>query len=301
MKGNHQATIRKRIIGAVLLAVLGVLLLALLSVNSLIERNKDYLVGRMEEALQRKLSVDKIDAALWPVGVRFENFAALDDPAFSAGDFLRAKELRVELRPLPLLIGRLRLKRIVLQSPAVTIVRDAAGRYNFASHARSRENDRDSADNSKKAPGAERNGRFLVAFLTVIDGALRYHDLRNGAELEARQINLEINDFEWDAPFDVHLEAAVMAAQRNLKLKVRAGPIAGHYDYRDVPLSGELQADALDLGKINAALPQFRKALPRALRFRGVYTVNELKFKGALNDLSLKGTVSGTDASFRFE
>jgi hypothetical protein len=48
-------------------------------------------------------------------------------------------------------------------------------------------------------------------------------------------------------------------------------------------------------------VPQFRKALPRALRFDGIYTIKDLKFKGTLNNLSLKGAVTGTDASFRFE
>ena len=71
--------------------------------------------------------------------------------------------------------------------------------------------------------------------------------------------------------------------------------------HRDVPFDGEIHADALDMGKVNTALPQFRKALPKALRFDGVYTIKDLKFKGTLNNLSLKGAVTGTDASFRFE
>ena len=92
-----------------------------------------------------------------------------------------------------------------------------------------------------------------------------------------------------------------MADKHNLKFKSRVGPIAGNRDYRDVPVDGEINADAFDMGKVNIALPQFRKALPKALRFDGVYTIKDLKFKGTLNNLSLKGAVTGTDASFRFE
>jgi uncharacterized protein involved in outer membrane biogenesis len=291
---------RTRIMGGVVLGSIAALVLAALSVNFLVRRNKDYLIGRMEQALQREVSADEIEVALWPVGVRFGNLAALDDPAFSAGDFLRAQELRIELRPLPLLIGRFRLKRIVLQSPAVTIVCDAAGRYNFARHAGNGRSD--NMDGREKASTEKREARTLwVTGLTVFDGTLRYRDLKSGRELTATQINLKVDDFEWDEPFEVHLEAAVMAAEQNLRLKVRAGPIAGNWDYRDIPFEGGIQADALDLGKVNAALPQFRKSLPGALRFDGVYTVKDLKFKGTLNNLSLKGAVSGTDASFRFE
>ncbi len=293
---------RKRIIGAVVLAMSGVLVLTVLNVNFLVRRNKDYLIGQVEQALGRKITVDKIEVTLTPVGARLVNFAMADDPAFSAAAFLRAKDLQVDLRLLPLLIGQFRLKRLVLESPVITIVRDARGQYNFASNARNEKSDRDSADSSKNASDRKQDSQlFLVASLNVSDGTLRYRDLKNGSELTATLINLEVNDFEWDEPFDIQLEAAVMAAKHNLKFKSRVGPIAGNRDYRDVPLDGDIRADALDLGKVNNAMPQLRKALPKALRFDGVYTIKDLKFKGTLNNLSLKGAVTGTDASFRFE
>ena len=293
---------RKRIIGAVVLAMSGVLVLTVLNVNFLVRRNKDYLIGQVEQALGRKITVDKIEVTLTPVGARLVNFAMADDPAFSAAAFLRAKDLQVDLRLLPLLIGQFRLKRLVLESPVITIVRDARGQYNFASNARNEKSDRDSADSSKNASDRKQDSQlFLVASLNVSDGTLRYRDLKNGSELTATLINLKVNDFEWDEPFDIQLEAAVMAAKHNLKFKSRVGPIAGNRDYRDVPLDGDIRADALDLGKVNNAMPQLRKALPKALRFDGVYTIKDLKFKGTLNNLSLKGAVTGTDASFRFE
>jgi uncharacterized protein involved in outer membrane biogenesis len=295
---------RKRIIAAVALALSGVLVLAVLNVNFLVRRNKDYLIGRLEQALGRKVTVDNIEVTFSPVGARLVNFAMADDPAFSADAFLLAKDLRVDFRFLPLLIGQFRFKRLVLESPLITIVRDARGQYNFASSAHNEKNEREKADDSKTASAKKPDSLlFLIASLNVSDGTLRYRDLKNG-ELTATQINLKINGFEWDEPFepfDIELEAAVMAAKPNLKFKSRLGPIGGNADYRNVPLDGDIHVDALDLGKVNAVLPQFRKALPRALRFDGVYTIDDLKFKGTLNNLSLKGAVTGTDASFRFE
>jgi uncharacterized protein involved in outer membrane biogenesis len=293
---------RKRIIGTVVLALTGLLILTVLNVNFLVRRNKDYLISQVEQALGRKITVDKIEVTLSPVGARLVNFAMTDDPAFSAEDFLRAKDLQVDLRLLPLLIGQIRLKRIVLASPLIAIVRDARGQYNFASHSLNEKSDGDSADSGKNASAKKQYRQlFWVPSLNVSDGTLLYRDLKNGGELRATQINLKVNDFEWDEPFDIELEAAVMAGQHNLKFKSRIGPIAGKRDYRDVPLDGDIHADALDLGKVNTALPQFRRALPKALRFDGVYTIKDLKFKGTLNNLSLKGAVTGTDASFRFE
>ncbi|HKY07238.1 MAG TPA: hypothetical protein VJQ55_03310, partial [Candidatus Binatia bacterium] len=130
---------------------------------------------------------------------------------------------------------------------------------------------------------------------------LRFRDLTDGSELAATQINLKTTEMESGDSFEIHLAAAVMAAKPNLQLVTQIGAIADHPNFRDVPLAGEINATDLDLGKVNKALPRFSKALPRALRFDGVYTIKDLKFAGTLNNLSLKGAVTGTDASFRFE
>jgi uncharacterized protein involved in outer membrane biogenesis len=292
----------KRIIVAVAAALAGVLVLALLTVNFLVQHNRDYLIGRAEQALGRKVSTDQIEVTYWPVGARLKNFALPDDPAFSTENFLLAKDLRVELRLLPLFIGQFRPKRIALDSPRITIVRDAAGSYNFARAARNEKKVLGRAGATKISSLEKQVSQLLLTpSLTISDGTLRYRDLRDGGELVVSRIDLKVSDYEQDQLLEIQLEAAVIASKPNFQLKSRIGPMAGNRDYRNVPLDGEINADALDLGKFNKALPQFRKALPRALRFDGIYTIKELKFTGTLNHLSLKGTVTGTDGSFRFE
>lgn len=293
---------RKRIFIAVAAALAGVLGLALLSVGFLAQRNKDYLIYRAEQAFGRKISMDRIEVTLWPLGARLKNFAIADDPAFSAEDFLRAKDFQLELRLLPLFIGQFRPKRISLESPSITLVRDTAGRYNFSGADRNEEKALTRAGKIKNgAPEKQNNYLLLISSLNISDGTLHYRDLRAGSDPVVSQINLKISDFQQDQPFEVQLEAAIMAAKPNLQLKSQIGPMAERRDYRDVPLDGEINANDLDLGMINKALPQFRKALPRVLRFDGIYTIKDLKFTGTLNHLSLKGAVTGTDASFRFE
>src|SRR5262249_43968977 len=142
---------------------------------------------------------------------------------------------------------------------------------------------------------------IVVPSLNVSDGTLRYRDLANGGELTVTQVNLQVNDFGWDKAFEIELEAAVMAVKRNLKFKSRVGPIAKARDYGDVFIDGHIQANDLDLGKINRTAPQLQKFLPKELRFEGIYTIQDLQFRGTLNNLSLKGAVTGTDASVRFE
>lgn len=287
----------KRIWIGVGVVLAGILVLALLNVNVLLQRSKGYLIGRAEQALGRKVSLDQIEVTLWPVGIRLANFALADDPAFSANDLLRAKDVRVDFQLLPLILGQFRPAKVTLESPRLTLIRDTAGRYNFATAAR-----RNRADGSKNLSDETPNRRpAWIPALKITDGALHYRDRQSGGELRVSRIDLEASNFEPDRPFELQLEAAVVVSHSNFRLKSHIGPAAGHKDYGDIPIDGEINADELDLGSVNKALPQFRKSVPRALRFDGIYTIRHLKFKGTLNKLSLKGAVTGTDASFRFD
>ncbi|HUK39624.1 MAG TPA: AsmA family protein [Candidatus Acidoferrales bacterium] len=292
---------RKRIIGTVTVALCAVLILTIFNVNFLVQRNKDYLLGRLEQALGRKVSAEKIDVTLIPVGVRLVNFTMADDPSFSDGTLVRAKELRVNFRLLPLLIAKFRPGEVVLVAPLVTIVRNTKGEYNFTSGMSKRLEGNTGDGRTNPSTHNQNRPSILIHSINLSDGTLRYRDLTNGGELTVTQVDLKVNDFEWDEPFEIELEAAVMAVKRNLRFKSRIGPIADARDYGNVFLDGDIQADDLDLGKINRVAPQLQRFLPKELRFEGVYTIQDLKFRGKLNNLSLKGAVTGTDASVRFE
>jgi len=198
-----------------------------------------------------------------------------------------------------LLLGRLQPANMTLDSPLITIVRDLDGRYNYEPQA----GERKSAPNRTNRDNQIPRDRQLIALaaLQITNGELRYRDLKNDGELAVSQIELTVSDFDEDEPVEMRLSAAVMTGKPTLRFNIRIGPIAGIRDYRNYPIEGDLNAERLDLGKVNRALPQFRRATPKHLRFDGIYDIKDLKFKGTLNNPSLKGAVSGTDASFRFD
>jgi len=122
------------IAGTVLVFLCVMVVLALLSVNSLINRNRDYLVNRAEQALGRKVSVGKVGVSLWNgIGVRLNDFSLSDDPSFSSGEFIRAKDLQVNLKILPLLSKEIEIKRLILHKPVIGVRRNKNGTFNFAS------------------------------------------------------------------------------------------------------------------------------------------------------------------------
>ena len=289
---------RKPIIAAGLVLTC-LVIVAAWNVNFIVERNKDYLLGRLARAFGHAITSDKIEISYQPFALRMANLAIAGDPGDSANPLVLAKDMQVKLRFLPLFLGRLQPAKITLDSPVITIVRDADGRYNYE------------PQGGERKPPANRTNRsdqrandrqiFALAAVQITNGTLRYRDLKNDSEIVLSQIDLRQSDFDEDEPVELQLTAAVMTAKPNLKFNIRVGPIAGIGDYRNYPIEGNLNAKNLDLGKVNRALPLFRRATPKHLRFDGIYDINDLKFKGTLNNPSLKGAVSGTDASFRFD
>jgi len=289
---------RKHIIAAALV-VASLLLVAVWSVNFLVERNKDYLLGRLARTLGHGVSAAKIEISYLPMTVRLANPVVAGDPADPANPLVRAKNMQINLRLLPLLLGRLQPDNVTLDSPLITIVRDLDGRYNYEPPAGERKGNPTRTSRNNRLPRDLR--LFPLAAAQITNGELRYRDLKSDGELIVSQIELTVSDFDEDEPVEVQLSAAVMTAKPNLKFNIRVGPIAGIRDYRNYPIEGDLNAERLDLGKVNRALPHFRRATPKHLRFDGIYDIKDLKFKGTLNNPSLKGAVSGTDASFRFD
>ncbi len=275
------------------IVVIGLFVLAALNVNFLVTRYQDYLLGRLGQAIGQPVRAGSLGLSLIPFVLTAQS---IEVGADQVNPILKAKSLRFAARILPLLLGQLRAAHMALDTPIIFIQRDANGRYNFEA---TPERSNSTTGQSEKTSGAPKE--FIIPPIQIGHGTLRFRDANADQELTVSNIELTLSGDDLDQPVEIELSAAVMSAKPNLKLKSRIGPIAGIRDHRDYPLDGELNAEQLDLGKINQALPRFRKALPKHLRFDGIYGIKALKFKGSLNKPALKGAVKGTDASFRFE
>ncbi|PYJ14951.1 MAG: hypothetical protein DME96_14635, partial [Verrucomicrobia bacterium] len=292
------------IVGVVLLLLCVAGVVAVLNVNSYIARNKDYLISQAEQALGRKVSVDDVEVSLWNgIGFRLTDFAMSDDPAFSSNEFVRAKDLQVNLKFLPLLRRDVQVKKLILHNPTISIIRNAKGDFNFSTIAKTeKEKKEDGAKKQKKeaAPKEkEAPSTFFVSLVDISAGDVSYRDQKDGTNLQLRQINLEVEDLDFDRPFTVNLAAALFASKQNLKIKTVVGPLSRGADFRDVPLDGEINVDPLDLSQLEAAVPKVRSALPKNLDLAGVFRIENLKLKGTLKNLALKGQIVGNDGSIR--
>jgi len=288
------------IAGAILLVLIVVALIGLLNINALIARNKGYLIEQAESALGRKISVDQVQATIFSgIGARLTNFAMADDPAYASGDFVRAKDLQVIVKFWPLLSKSVQVKQVILHDPVIQIVRNRDGNFNFSTIGKKAKEKKDEREKADRAP-EEQKSALLISLVDISNGNIRYLDKKNGTDMQAKQIDLKIEDFDFAKPFSIKLKAAMYSYKENFALESKIGPLGRRVDVAEVPVNGEIDIDPLNMTQLRAALPVMKSALPRDLDVSGVYRVKDLKFKGTLNNLALDGQVEGTNGALRY-
>ena len=263
------------IIGAVLLVAVGLLAFALINLNSLIASNKDQILHQVEQTLGRKVEVQEIGVTVWGgIGARLTQFLVADDPAFSTEAFVRADDLQVNVALWPLLSQEIQVSRLILHSPQIQLIRDEHGRFNFTSMTQTA-----TASAAQKAPQEtpqRSDGTssppllFLVAFLDIQNGDVRYTDRQAGTDFRVTQLDLRAHDVSLDEPVRLELNAAVLSDQQNISLDVQAGPVGpGLDDFNTIPLEGSVTIDQLDLNTLQQALPALTQHLPPGLGISG--------------------------------
>jgi len=288
------------IASSILLVLIVVAFIALLNVNALIARNKGYLIEQAEGALGRKISVDQVQATIFSgIGARLTNFAMADDPTYASGDFARAKDLQIIVKFWPLLSKSVQVKQVILHDPVIQIVRNRDGNFNFSTIGKKAKAKKDEREKEERAPREEQSA-LLISLVDISNGNIRYLDKKNGTDMQAKQIDLKIEDFDFAKPFSVKLKAAIYADKQNFTLKSTIGPIGQRVDVANIPVDGEIDIDPLNMTQLRATLPIMKSAMPRELDVSGVYRVKDLKFKGTLNNLALDGQLEGTNGALRY-
>ena len=295
------------ITGIVLLVLIAVTALALVNLNGLINRNKDYLLARAQESLGRNVAVGEIGVTLWGgIGVRLKEFSIADDPSFANDSFIRAADLQVNMKLMPLLRKELQVSKVILHRPVINVIRDPQGRFNFSTIGGGKVKQEKEAEKEKekKKRSEERAPPPLLVSLVDIDGGeIRYVDAgKGGIDFRATRVDFKVKDVNFDRPIDIDLEAAVFgAAKQNLKLTGRVGPLGPQADLNNLPLDGSLDLDSISLADLDKTLPVLGRRIPKGTSFSGSVGAQS-RFSGRLGkDVlpEINGTLSLNGVSAR--
>lgn len=314
---------RKLLIALLVLIIVVAALLgwALYNVDSVIASYKDRIISAVERHSGRKVAFERISVKLrGGVGVRILEFSIPEDPAFGAGHFLQAADVRVDLKIRPLQ-RQVSVTRVVLQRPVIRIIRDARGVYNFSSlgarGAGARQASRPSgfgavaaafaAAEPAEAGPAPTLGVFAgvrvdlaVARVEVSGGTLDYRDDKQRHRLKLGVWDLNADDLRMDRPFKANMAAAFLSDKQNVRFEGTVGPLGKTPGPDAVPLAGSVDMAALPWNALRQAFPRMDKAWPAALELTGNLKSEGLSVKGNLKELELEGALDLTDSGVRY-
>jgi AsmA protein len=262
---------RKLVItGGVLLVLLVLIGFAVVNLNALVNRNRDYLIAQAQEALGRNVEVADIGVTLWGgIGIRLKEFSLADDPSFSRESFIRAADLQVNVKFLPLLKKELEIDELVLRRPVINIIRNEKGQFNFSTIAakekEKKEREKEQKERPEKLPPA-----LLVSLVDVNDGLIRYVDKTAGIDFQASDLDFEIKEIRLDQPIAVDVEAAVFgASKQNLKVKGKVGPLGPKADLNQLPIEGDLELQPVPFAQLDKTFPALARRVTQTVDLAG--------------------------------
>jgi AsmA protein len=230
---------------------IGVLIVLLIVVPFFIPVNqfKPTIEERASAALGRKVQLGNLSLSLLHGALSAQDLSVGDDPKFSPSPFLTAKSLSVGVEIMPLIFSKqLNVTDIVIDEPQVTLLKNAAGVWNYSSIGAS-----SSAPATTEAKPAA--AATPAASSATPDVSVKKLELKNGkivvGSTTSQQrnsydhVNVKASDFSLNSKFPVTVSADLPGGG-SLKLDGNVGPM-DKSDSTLTPVDAKLHVASLNL------------------------------------------------------
>lgn len=231
----HKRSIK--IVVGVVAAIVLILILIPLFVNG--EAFRPAVESQLSGALGRKVNLGHLSFSLFSGSLVAKDISIADDPAFSSSPFLHAKELGVGVEIAPLLFHhQAHITRLELDSPAIQLIQNQAGKWNFSSIGRG-------SGTQPKSQGSSSVSDLTVGELRIKDGSAAVSSIPATARpFEYSGVDVTVKNFSFRNNFPFELSAN-LPANGSVKVSGTAGPISAK-DASDTPFKGTIHIAHLD-------------------------------------------------------
>jgi AsmA protein len=275
-------------------AIVALLLIVILILPSLIDANryKPEIQSQIGTALGRTVQIGNIKLSIFSGGVVVDDVAISDDPAFSKGQFLTAKELTVGVHLIPLIFSKqVEVESLTLDQPQVTMLRNNAGVWNYSSMGGGAKAKPEAASTSSSA------SNLSVGKIEITKGKITVGNVGSRAKpLIYQDVNLTVTDLSSTSQFPFKLTAKD-PGNGALKVEGKAGPIDQN-DASLTPLDAKIDVQHLDLGAAEGFLSP-SSGIAGLVDFNGTLTSDgkQMSSKGTVKTTKLKLTASGSPST----
>lgn len=190
------------------LIILGVLIAIVLVVPHLFTLNqfKQMAAAKVEEATGRKLEIaGDIRLSLFPVlGATVEKVSLSNMPGSEYPTMFSVEQADVGVKLMPLIGGKVEVKRIVLNRPMVYLEKNASGQPNWQF--------KEPVTPAGAAKEPEKKQDISFSGISIKDGSVTYHDRQGGSAVELSNVNLEADLASLSGSASVDLSATWQGA-----------------------------------------------------------------------------------------
>lgn len=207
------------IIGVIAIIVVAALVFAVtLDVNSYHQT----IQSQLQKRLGRPVTLGEMRLRIFPLRFSAKNLAIADDPSFSPdAAFLKAQQLDVSVKLLPLLHKGIEINSLTLHRPDINLIKSEAGAWNVASLGPKQPAPAGSPQTSAVAE------EFSLSELTLRDGQISILDKQKSRTPSLYDhIDITLKDFAPGRPFTIDAAAHMPGAgSKQIRLQGKGGPV----------------------------------------------------------------------------
>jgi AsmA family len=206
--------------------------------------------SQLQQRLGRPVTLGEMRLRIFPLRFSAKDLAIADDPGFSPdAAFLKAQQLDVSVKVLPLLHKEIEIDSLTLQRPNINLIKNEAGAWNVASlgHPEAVQGRKTEAEAKQPAPA------FSLSELAVRDGQISVLDKQKSKTPSLYDhIDFTLLDFAPGTPFTIDAAAHMPGAgSEQIRLQGKGGPVV-RSEPAATPFDGTLdlkQVGIADLSK----------------------------------------------------
>jgi uncharacterized protein involved in outer membrane biogenesis len=236
-----------------LIASVVAVLVLVQSFKNLAEKNREQVHQELQRFLGKEATFDRLEASLWGgVGFSAEEFRIADNPRFAATPIVRAKELKLGVSLIQLVLGRIVINSLTFQAPEFQIITDERGLLNLSEFVVRKSESR--ALPTLRTASPERkllSVSFLVNKVKMNNGRVDFIDrsVKEPAEIRVKNVEMEIKGLNPTEKSRIRFAAAVTEGLgHDVRIDGEFGPLRQPHDWSQQPVELEMRFDSLRAG-----------------------------------------------------
>jgi AsmA protein len=198
---------------------------------------------KASEALGRKVTVGNLSLSILGGSLGMDDLSISDDPKFSSGAFLTAKNVKVGVELMPLIFSQqVNVTEIKIVNPQVTMLKDPKGNWNFSSIGGN------SASQNKPASSSSNTAESVsIKELLLEEGQITLGNTNSQKRSVYTKVNLKATDVAMTNNFPVTFSMDLPGGG-DMKVDGKVGPVDAS-NAAFTPQNVKLNVDNLDLAK----------------------------------------------------